>query len=137
MVCGENVDRLDNTPVPLPRMARGIVSGAHWLLAGERFNVRHGRCDRHRVPWSKYIGVVAGIATIATMLLFVGSMLAGNGRFGILQAMLVGAFAVSIVLTVALSLTNLRIERTDGQYVWIGGFGRAFRATLPPLGEGH
>src|SRR4051794_22250571 len=97
MVCGENIERLDATPVPLPRMARGIVSGAHWLLAGERFKVQHGRCDRHRVPWSKYFGVAAGIVSIASMLTFVGSMLAANGRFGTAQGLLLGVFVVSMV----------------------------------------
>src|SRR4051794_32194898 len=84
--------------------------GAHWLLAGERFKVQHGRCDRHRVPWSKYFGVAAGIVSIASMLTFVGSMLAANGRFGTAQGLLLGVFVVSMVATIGLAMTNLRIE---------------------------
>jgi hypothetical protein len=97
--------------------------------------VRHGRCERHRIPWSKYVGIAAGVITIVTMLAFAGSMLAANGRFGVTQAVLAGVFAMSLVLTIGLAMTNLRIEKTDGQYVWIGGFGRAFRATLAPCRE--
>jgi hypothetical protein len=133
MVCGEDVDVLGTTPVPLPRRARGIGSATYWLLAGERFDVRHGRCQRHRVLWSKRLGIVSGITTLVSMGAFVWSMLASNGRFGLIDALLTGAFAVSFVSTIVFAMVNLRIEKTDGVRVWIGGFGRRFRAKLPPL----
>jgi hypothetical protein len=133
MVCGEDVDVLETTPVPLPRLARGILSGTYWLLEGDRFLVHYGRCEQHRVPWSKYLGVVTGITSIVTMIASTGSLVVAKG-FGVWQAVLVGAFAVSFVATIWLTMTNLRIEKADDdEHVWIGGCGRGFREKLPPL----
>src|SRR3954466_15430475 len=49
MVCGMKVDALTETAVPLPRdiPAHGLITATHFLLAGERFRVSHGRCERH------------------------------------------------------------------------------------------
>jgi hypothetical protein len=135
MVCGDEVQALRETAVPLPRdvPARGLVSGAHYLLAGERFGVRHGRCGRHRIPWTKLGGLLAGIASVAAMLGFVASLLAHNGRFGVAEGALGGAFVVSIGATIWFTFNSLGISKTDGQRVWISGFGPGYRAALQPL----
>lgn len=133
MVCGCEIDSLERTSVLIPRLARGIISATHWLIAGERIDVHHGRCYRHRTPWGKYAGILAGTISILTLIAFPASMYTNKNQFGLLQAILLGLFAVSTLAIFWFSLTNLRIEKTDGTRVWVGGFGRRFRDTLPPF----
>jgi hypothetical protein len=137
MVCGAGVEALAETAVPLPRdvPARGIATGTLYLLAAERFAVRHGRCARHRVPWGKYAGLLAGIVSVAAMLALVISLLAHNERFGLVESALCGTFVVAIGATIWFALDNLRIAKTDGECVWIGGFGAGYLATLPAFQE--
>jgi hypothetical protein len=133
MICGADVKALNRTAVLLPKHARGIISGSFALIAGERINVCHGRCDRHRTAWSYYIGIATGIISILSLIAFAVAMYANEDRMGPLQAVLIGTFGASAVVTVWLAMTNLRIDRTDGTYIWIGGFGRGFRDKLPLL----
>ena len=121
MICGADVEVLRETAVLLPRNVRpndgigGIATGVHALLAGERFRVRHGRCRHHRVNWIRYLGLLAGLACVASMVGFAGSIMSRNGRFGLVDAILLVAFILSIAATIwAATWTSGFPKWTDG-----------------------
>jgi hypothetical protein len=74
---------------------------------------------------------MSGIGAVVVMLCIVGRLLARNGRFGVVEGTLCGAFVILIGAAIGFTFFTLRVAKTDGWHAWIGGFGRGFLATLP------
>ena len=134
MVCGAEIGSLVTTRalIPRPQIRQGLVSRTTQLIAGERFAVHHGRCDGHRTPWSKIAGIACGVVCVASVIAF--SFIPSRPRhFSMTQGVVAVLFAVTFAAMIGLFAVNLRVAKSDGFRVWLGGFGRGFRDHLPPL----
>lgn len=133
MVCGQEVSDLKCTPVRLPARAHGGIAAAAWLVQGTRIDIHHGRCADHRIPWRTYAGIIAGATSLVGIIGFATSMYVHKERFGTQESFFFGTFLGSLATAFYFAMTSLRIEKTDGTRIWIGGFGRGFRSKLPPF----
>lgn len=133
MVCGVEVKVLDETAVLIPSNVRatGIVGASHYLFTAERYPVQHGRCERHRLRWGRYFGLLAGTAMIVTMVWLAANVLVHNGRFGAVEIGLCAAFVASFAAMIWCMFHDLGVAKTDGKHLWITGFGRGYLAALP------
>ena len=132
VACGLPTEQIVIEDMPVPkRLIRGPVGAALFLAASERFAIKYGRCDKHRVPWARILGITAAFTTVVGMVGTVVSLMAYNGYFRPIEVVFGATSVVSLVTLIWAAMTHPRIWKAKDGRVWVTGFGRGYRANLP------